>query len=120
MRKNKEIRNVAIAAGFNFSTSNKSNIPESFAIVPNKLELNQAVVRFERLPDTVQRDHVDWGCERALLCQWLDENTKRLASILDAPFYVVHLEGLAALSGGKRIALSHSTRYGQGQREVAA
>ena len=47
--------------GFDFSTSNKSNIPESYAIVPNKLELDQAVVRIERLPDTVQRDHVDWG-----------------------------------------------------------
>ena len=45
--------------GFDFSTSNKSNIPESYAIVPNKLELDQAVLRFERLPDTVQRDHVD-------------------------------------------------------------
>ena len=50
-----------VNAGFDFSTSNKSNIPESYAIVPNKLELDQAVVRFERLPDTVQRDHVDWG-----------------------------------------------------------
>jgi Putative beta-barrel porin-2, OmpL-like. bbp2 len=50
-----------VNAGFDFSTSNKSNIPESYAIVPNRLELDQAVVRFERLPDTVQRDHVDWG-----------------------------------------------------------
>src|SRR5258708_7597237 len=50
-----------VNAGFDFSTSNKSNIPESYAIVPNKLELDQAVARFERLPDTVQRDHVDWG-----------------------------------------------------------
>ncbi len=50
-----------VNAGFDFSTSNKSNIPESYAIVPNKLELDQAVVRIERLPDTVQRDHVDWG-----------------------------------------------------------
>ena len=41
--------------------SNKSNTPESYVIVPNKLELDQAVVRIERLPDTVQRDHVDWG-----------------------------------------------------------
>jgi Putative beta-barrel porin-2, OmpL-like. bbp2 len=53
-----------VNAGFDFSTSNKSNIPESYAIVPNKLELDQAVVRFERLPDTVQRDHVDWGFRR--------------------------------------------------------
>jgi len=43
-----------VNAGFDFSTSNKSNIPESYAIVPNKLELDQAIVRFERLPDTVQ------------------------------------------------------------------
>jgi Putative beta-barrel porin-2, OmpL-like. bbp2 len=50
-----------VNAGFDFSTSNKSNIPESYAIVPNKLELDQAVVRFERLPDTVQKGHVDWG-----------------------------------------------------------
>ena len=50
-----------VNAGFDLSTSNKSNIPESYAIVPNKLELDQAVVRFERLPDTVQKDHVDWG-----------------------------------------------------------
>jgi hypothetical protein len=50
-----------VNAGFDLSTSNHSNIPESYAIVPNKLELDQAVVRFERVPDTVQRDHVDWG-----------------------------------------------------------
>jgi hypothetical protein len=50
-----------VNAGFDFSTSNKSNIPESYAIVPNKLELDQAVVRIERLADTVQRDHVDRG-----------------------------------------------------------
>jgi hypothetical protein len=34
-----------VTAGFDFSTSNKSNIPESYAIVPNNLELDQAVVR---------------------------------------------------------------------------
>jgi hypothetical protein len=43
-----------VNAGFDFSTSNKSNIPESYAIVPNKLELDQAVVRLERLPDTAK------------------------------------------------------------------
>jgi hypothetical protein len=32
-----------VNAGFDFSTSNKSNIPESYAIVTNKLELDQAV-----------------------------------------------------------------------------
>jgi Putative beta-barrel porin-2, OmpL-like. bbp2 len=47
--------------GISISTSNKSNIPESYAIVPNRIELNQGVVRIERVPDTVQTDHVDWG-----------------------------------------------------------
>jgi len=47
--------------GGNASTSNDSNIPESYAIVPNKLEVDQAVLRFERIPDSVQTDHIDWG-----------------------------------------------------------
>ena len=47
--------------GFDASTSIKSNIPESYAIVPNRIELDQGVLRIERLPDTVQTDHVDWG-----------------------------------------------------------
>ena len=50
-----------INPGISVSTSNKSNIPESYAIVPNRLELDQGVLRIERLPDTVQTDHVDWG-----------------------------------------------------------
>ena len=59
MTKSGEISNMAnagIIAGSNFSTSNKSNIPESYAIAPDKLEPGQAVLRFER-PGTVQRDH---------------------------------------------------------------
>lgn len=47
--------------GFAVSTSNNSNQPLSYAIVPNKLEMDQAVLRFERVPDTAQTDHVDWG-----------------------------------------------------------
>ena len=47
--------------GISVSTSSKSNIPESYAIVPNRLELDQAVLRIERLPDSVQTDHADWG-----------------------------------------------------------
>jgi hypothetical protein len=46
-------------AGINASTSDKSNIPESYATVPNRPELDQGVLRFERVPDTVQTDHVD-------------------------------------------------------------
>lgn len=47
--------------GFTVSTSDNSNQPTSYAIVPNKLEMDQAVLRFERVPDTAQTDHVDWG-----------------------------------------------------------
>ncbi|HVT95234.1 MAG TPA: outer membrane beta-barrel protein [Bryobacteraceae bacterium] len=48
-------------AGGDASTSEKSNVPESYAIVPNKLEFDQAVLRIERVPDTVQTGHLDWG-----------------------------------------------------------
>jgi hypothetical protein len=46
---------------YNASTSRKSNIPLSYAIVPNQLELSQIILIFERPLDTVQQDHVDWG-----------------------------------------------------------
>ncbi len=45
----------------NLSTSNKSNTPDSYWIRPNHFDMDQALVRFERLPDTVQTDHIDWG-----------------------------------------------------------
>ena len=47
--------------GVSLSTSKDSNAPESYAIVPNTLEMDQFVLRIERQPDTVQTDHVDWG-----------------------------------------------------------
>jgi hypothetical protein len=50
-----------IATSINFSTSGKNNFPVSYDIFPNKIELNQAVIYVERLPDTVQNDHFDWG-----------------------------------------------------------
>jgi Putative beta-barrel porin-2, OmpL-like. bbp2 len=37
------------------------NWPISYAYTPNTVQLDQAVVYFERVPDTVQKDHVDWG-----------------------------------------------------------
>ncbi len=46
---------------YNFSTSRRSNIPLSYAIVPNSLQLSQAILIFERQVDSVQRDHTDWG-----------------------------------------------------------
>ncbi len=45
----------------NFSTSSHSNAPEANDPFSNRFELNQAVLYAERLPDSVQREHVDWG-----------------------------------------------------------
>jgi hypothetical protein len=53
-----------INPGFNVSTSSRAkggNFPAAYAYDPNTMWLDQAVVLFERLPDTVQQDHVDWG-----------------------------------------------------------
>lgn len=45
----------------NWSTSQHSNQPDSYWIVPNRMEVDQAVLRFERQVDMVQTDHIDWG-----------------------------------------------------------
>ena len=45
----------------NFSTSAHSNAPEANDVYSNRFEMNQFVLYAERLPDSVQRDHVDWG-----------------------------------------------------------
>jgi putative OmpL-like beta-barrel porin-2 len=50
-----------IDPSLNFSTSAHSNAPEANDVYANRLELNQFVLYAERLPDSVQRDHVDWG-----------------------------------------------------------
>src|SRR6266446_7604952 len=47
--------------GANASTSTQSLAPAGYPIHPNRVELDQFVFRIERLPDTVQKDHVDWG-----------------------------------------------------------
>jgi hypothetical protein len=46
---------------FNLSTSKKSNSPMIYDLVPNHIELDQAVIVAEKMPDTVQTSHVDWG-----------------------------------------------------------
>jgi len=43
------------------STSSATNAPEANDVYPNRFELNQAVLYIERLPETVQQDHFDWG-----------------------------------------------------------
>jgi hypothetical protein len=50
-----------IDPSLNFSTSSRSNAPEANDYIPNRLEMNQMVLYAERLPDSVQPDHVDWG-----------------------------------------------------------
>jgi hypothetical protein len=50
-----------IDPSLNFSTSSTSNYPLAYAVFPNRLELSQAVVYLERLPNTVQNTHFDFG-----------------------------------------------------------
>jgi hypothetical protein len=45
----------------NFSTSSSRNSPEANDVYSNRFEMNQLVLYAERLPDSVQQDHVDWG-----------------------------------------------------------
>ena len=50
-----------VDVGANLSSSKNSNAPTSYDLVPNAVELDQVILRFERNPDTSQTDHVDWG-----------------------------------------------------------
>jgi hypothetical protein len=50
-----------IDPSLNFSTSSQRNAPEANDVYSNRFELNQLVLYAERLPDSVQRDHIDWG-----------------------------------------------------------
>jgi hypothetical protein len=49
------------SANFSTSTVKGGNSPAAYAYNPNTVQLDQAVIYIERLPDTVQKDHVDWG-----------------------------------------------------------
>jgi hypothetical protein len=50
-----------VEGSFNLSTSHESNYPSAYDIFPNRVEFDQAVLYVERIPDTVQTDHFDWG-----------------------------------------------------------
>jgi hypothetical protein len=52
-----------VDVGGNISSMNVKggNAPAAYDYNPNTIQLDQAVVYFERTPDTVQTDHVDWG-----------------------------------------------------------
>ncbi|MET4139120.1 outer membrane beta-barrel protein [Pedobacter sp. UYP1] len=47
--------------GGNISSSKHSNAPESYDIVPNGAGLDQAIIKMERQPNTVQTKHFDYG-----------------------------------------------------------
>jgi Putative beta-barrel porin-2, OmpL-like. bbp2 len=56
--------------GFNVSTSNKgdgANSPAAYYYNPNRITPDQEVLYIERLPDTVQTDHIDYGFRFAQL-----------------------------------------------------
>lgn len=52
-----------VNGGFNVSTSTQhyGNAPAAYYIQPNSVQLDQTAVYIERVPDTVQADHFDWG-----------------------------------------------------------
>ena len=54
-----------IDPGFNFSSNSLrkpgGNAPVSYAYIPNTAQLDQFVLYLDRFPDTVQKDHIDWG-----------------------------------------------------------
>ncbi len=53
-----------INAGGNISTNTVKpggNAPGAYDYTPNTFQLDQAVVYIERLADTVQQNHIDWG-----------------------------------------------------------
>lgn len=51
----------------NRSNCKDSNTPDSYWIVPNRVELDQFVLRLERQVDSVQTDHIDWGIRSTFL-----------------------------------------------------
>lgn len=56
----------ATASG-NWSTAHNSNTPSSYWIVPNSFQLDQVILKLERIPDTVQTDHIDWGFRSVMM-----------------------------------------------------
>ncbi len=52
-----------VEVGANLSTSHVQggNAPAGYDYNPNTIQMDQTVLYVERVPDTVQRDHVDWG-----------------------------------------------------------
>jgi hypothetical protein len=64
-----------VEVGANASTNNKTdaskgiaaNVPSAYDVYANTVQLDQAVLYFERLENTAQTDHFDWGYRLTLL-----------------------------------------------------
>ncbi|HEX5271742.1 MAG TPA: hypothetical protein VFW33_14690, partial [Gemmataceae bacterium] len=54
-------------ASANVSTARHSNTPDSYWIVPNSVQLDQAIFRVERQVDSSQTDHIDVGFRSTVL-----------------------------------------------------
>ncbi len=53
-----------VEPGFNVSTSDRgrfANAPAAYAQVPDSIQLDQMTLYVEKVPDTIQTDHFDWG-----------------------------------------------------------
>jgi hypothetical protein len=46
---------------FNYQSGTGGNAPAAYPVEPNTVQLDQATLYFERTPDEIQRDHIDWG-----------------------------------------------------------
>jgi hypothetical protein len=51
----------------NVSNANNSNMPTSYWLYANQVEMDQTVLRVERQVDSVQTDHWDWGFRSSFL-----------------------------------------------------
>jgi hypothetical protein len=52
---------INVGGNVSNATVRGGNAPAAYDYNPNTVQLDQAVLYIERLPDTVQKDHIDWG-----------------------------------------------------------
>ena len=52
---------VDVGGNYSSNSTRGGNAPAAYDYEPRRIQLDQAVLYLERTPDTVQRDHVDWG-----------------------------------------------------------
>jgi len=59
-----------VNVGANISTNTQKpggNAPAAYLYTPNTVQLDQAVLYLDRFPDTVQKDHIDWGMRLSVM-----------------------------------------------------